>query len=178
MSKPLMKRSLYRFAFTLAVLAAASSPVSVWAGPGLAERRAMAHFQEQKFPDLKRRLDEAAGFELPVEVDWDSLMLEDMGEQYLDDFYIADIFFHPLVAALKSITKDEMGRKALKAGLKKVVILYDPDTAPITNYEKGWLFEEKVLTLNYRPGTNSGGRDDANFKERVAVLTKILEKKL
>jgi hypothetical protein len=38
---------------------------------GLAERRAIKAFQENKYPKLKAELDAAAGFEVLPAVDWD-----------------------------------------------------------------------------------------------------------
>ena len=145
---------------------------------GLAERRAIKEYQEKKYPDLKKKIDEAAGFEVKVTVNWDELTVEGQSENYMNDTYFSDIYFYPLIEALKSVTKDEMGKQALKAKLKEVVIKYDSSTAPISNYEEGWPFKDGILTINYQPGVNSSGRDSSEFKDRVSALTKNLEKGL
>lgn len=145
---------------------------------GLAERRAIKEYQEKTFPELKKQIDQAAGFDVKVTVHWNELALPGQAESYNQDFFISDIFFHPLIEALKSVTADQMGKDALKSGLKEIVIKYDPATAPISNYAQGWPFENGVLTLNYQPGVNSDGRDGSNYKERVSALKQILETKL
>ena len=145
---------------------------------GLAERRAIKEYQEKKYPELKKKIDEAAGFEVKVSVNWDELMIADQADNYMNDTYFSDIYFYPLIEALKSITRDEMGKNSLKAKLKEVVIKYDSSTAPISNYEDGWPFKDGILTINYQPGVNSSGRDTQDYKDRVAALTKNLEKGL
>jgi hypothetical protein len=52
---------------------------------GLAERRASKQFQEMIYPDLKAAIDQAAGFEVTIAVDWESLALEDQAELYGDE---------------------------------------------------------------------------------------------
>lgn len=145
---------------------------------GLAERRAIKEYQDTKFPDLKKQIDSAAGFEVKVTVHWDKLAIPGQAEHYLKDEYISDIFFYPLIEALKGVTKDEMGKSALKDKLKEIVITYDPATAPASNYKDGWKFDGSVLTINYQPWTNSDGRDGTNFKERVEAIRGNLEEKL
>ena len=41
---------------------------------GLTERRAIKAFQENKYPKLKAEMDTAAGFDVPVVVDWDTII--------------------------------------------------------------------------------------------------------
>lgn len=158
-------------------LLACSAP-AIANAQGLAERRAIKEYQDTKYPDLKKQIDAAAGFDVKVTPHWDKLAQPGEAENYLKDEYISDIFFYPLIEALKDITKDEMGKTALKEKLKEVVITYDSETAPISNYKSGWIFENGVLTINYKPWTNSDGRDGSNYKERVAALKEILEEKL
>jgi hypothetical protein len=44
------------------------------------------------------------------------------GEAHLYSASWKAIYFEPLIAALKSVARDDMGREALKAGLRHVVI--------------------------------------------------------
>jgi hypothetical protein len=135
---------------------------------GLAERRAAKEFETKRFPQLKKDIDDAAGFEVPVEVAWETLAKE--GESHLYAESWPKVFFEPLVTALKAITIDDMGKEALKGGLKKVVIqnrsgAYYGDR--MANFEGG------TLTLDHEPHTNVD-----NISERVEGIQKLLESKL
>ena len=113
---------------------------------GLAERRAVKAFQDNKYPEFKRQIDEAAGFDLPVEVHWDSLSTNGEGYANILEDTLAKVYFIPLVDALKAITIDDMGKEALKAGLAKVVIqAVDPTKL---------VFEDKVLLFDHNPCSN------------------------
>lgn len=145
---------------------------------GLAERRALQSYQNEQLPKLLKGLHQAAGFDVPVDIDWDSMTVDGVNFVGSEKVYFTDIFFLPLTDALKAITVDDMGKQALKKGLKKIVMKFDKNTAPISNYESGWTFENGVLTINYEPGVNSGGPDTSYYRERVLALQKILEAKL
>jgi hypothetical protein len=135
---------------------------------GLAERRAAKEFREQQFPALEAEIRAAAGFDLALEVDWDSLAKDDYASMYAASW--PKVYFQPLIESLKSITRDDLGREALAGGLERVVIrnttgYYSPYSA-IT-------FESKVLTIDHDPVTNV---DDVN--DRTEHMTKLLEKSL
>ncbi len=72
--------------------------------------------------------------------------------------------------ALKAITADDIGKEALKAGLKKVVITFDESTAPASNYETGLKLTDGVLTMNFTPWSNE---DD--LKRRAEAIQKVVE---
>ncbi len=76
-------------------------------------------------------------------------------------------------SGLKEIGKDKIGREALQAKLKAIRIRYDEKTAPASNYANGLRFENGVLDVNGRPFANV-----ADFKDRVAAVTAVLEKTL
>ncbi len=135
---------------------------------GLAERRALKDFQDNHFPGLKQKVTDAAGFDVGIEVAWDKLVQDDMGHLYNDAW--AKIYFEPLAEALKKITVDDMGKDALKAGLKKVVITNSTGVY----YGDRWAkLEGGVLTLDHEPTTNVD-----NQTERVDGLVSVLEKAL
>lgn len=130
---------------------------------GLAERRAIKAFQENKFASLKKDLDKAAGKELLMEIDWDSLAVDDYAEQY--DDYLPKVFFKPLIEALKAITFDEMGKEAIQEGLKKVVIRHSG--------KRQATFENGLLVLDLAPNSNVD-----YWEDRRNEWQKILEKGL
>lgn len=140
---------------------------------GLAERRAIKTYQENTYPALKKAIDDAAGFEVPVEVNWDAVAIPGQASTYNEEDYLTNVFFKPLTAALKDITSDAMGREALKNKLKKITLTYDAATAPISNYANGVKFDGSTLAINFRPYTNAG-----DVKDRTTAIQKALEAKL
>jgi hypothetical protein len=66
-----------------------------------------------------------------------------------------------------------MGKQAVRAKLRKIVVTFEEATAPATAYENGVKFEDGVLTLNFRPFTNA---DDVS--PRAEAIRKKLEAKL
>lgn len=87
---------------------------------GLAEKRAMTEFQNNSYPSLKKKIDEAAGFDVPIEIDWVSLAKPNQAAVYQEAW--TKIFFEPLIEGLKAICTDDLGKQALKESLKKVEI--------------------------------------------------------
>ena len=135
---------------------------------GLAERRAAKNFETTLFPALQKQVAEAAGFDVPIEVAWDTLAVADSAHLY--DEAWPKVYFLPLVEAFKAITIDAMGKDALKAALKKIVVVnksggYSPGSA--------YSFEGGTLTVDHESCTNV---DDV--QARAEHLQKLLEKAL
>jgi hypothetical protein len=132
---------------------------------GLAERRIIQNFQTNELPDLQKRVDEAAGHNVPVEVHWDKLAPE--GESHL---YVASwksVYFEPLIDALKAVGKDDLGREALKTGLHKVVI----ENTRGYYYPDEWAkLEGGTLTLDHDPISNAG-----DVEARTTRLVTVIE---
>ena len=135
----------------------------------LAEKRAMKEFQENSYPDLEKKIKDAAGYDLEIEVNWDTL-----GKYSADDntdyskFYNDDlpkIYFEPVALALADIAQDDMGKEALKEAVNKLVIT---NTYQVT----GATLEDGVLTFDYR-FTNASEVDN-----RKQMIVKELEKAL
>ncbi|RYI93363.1 MAG: hypothetical protein EON47_20770 [Acetobacteraceae bacterium] len=146
---------------------------AVFAQAGLAERRAIAAYRQDKWPPIEAAIRKAAGFEVPVDVEWDQLTIPGDAAHYADDEYYGKTIFQPLVAALNSITADQMGRDALKAKLQRIHVRFDEKTAPASNYPNGLSFAGGVLDINWRPYSNT-----ADVEDRTKALTQILEKNL
>jgi hypothetical protein len=85
---------------------------------GLAERRASKEFQDKQFPDLRNEIQKVAGFPVPIEINWDQLAVDGQVDYYKEAW--TEIFFKPVIDALRQIARDDMGREALKEGLKKI----------------------------------------------------------
>jgi hypothetical protein len=135
---------------------------------GLAEKRAAKDFETKQFPELKKRVDDAAGFPVELEVAWDTLAVEGESNLYADCW--PKVYFEPLRDALKAITADDMGKEALKGTLKKITIQNKNGIAS----ESTWAsFTNGELVLDHRPHSNVdyGGR-------RADALRKVIESKL
>jgi hypothetical protein len=134
---------------------------------GLLERRALEEFQKSVFPKLKSDIDASAGFPVSMEVKWETLAADGYAHLYNEAF--PKIYFEPLVLAFKKIAVDQMGKDALKAGLKMVLIANTKGAFS----PNGFSFEEGVLNLDHEPCSNI---DDVN--QRAEGIQKLLESKL
>ena len=161
-----MKRMLLALCLLSAPVAAApdTSPLA------LPERRGIQAYQASTLPELQRRINEAAGFEVPLQVQWEAIAGRGQGASYNEPDYWTNVIFVPLAEALKEVGADDMGRKALKDSLKTVVVTYDKDTAPASAYERGVSFKGGVLTINFQPYANT-----SDVKDRTAAIRKVLE---
>lgn len=132
---------------------------------GLAERRAASQFEETAYPKLRKEIDAAVSFEVPVEVDWSSLAVEGSAHRYEEAW--PKIYFTPLIEALKAIAADELGREVLRSALKRVVIR---NTTGASTGSSMVSFRDGVLTLDHEPVTHIN-----NVEERQAAIQKALE---
>ena len=132
---------------------------------GLAERRAVIEFETSHLPALKTRIDEAAGFAVPTEIHWDTLCPAGESRLYFESW--TAIYFEPLIAALKNVSRDALGKEALHAGLKKVVI---QNTKAVYYGDNCATFEGGTLTLDHEPLTNAG-----DVEPRTEAIIKALE---
>ncbi len=135
---------------------------------GLAERRVQKEFQDSHFPKLKKEVDEAAHTSIPLEVKWDTIAPEGQSHLYIDSW--TKVYFAPLVAAMKDVCRDEMGREAVKEKVKKIVV---QNTKDIYYGDRWASFDGGVLTLDHQPCTNV---DDVN--DRTKGIIDVLEKGL
>lgn len=142
---------------------------------GLAERRAIKDYQETIFTEVKKNLMSAITFETELDVKWEQLAKTGQADVYKEDSYWGITIFRPLIAAISSITSDDIGKDALKSKLKKIIVMHDADTAPASNYANGVSWQEGVLTINFTPYSNA---DEGSFKERVSAIQKLLESNL
>ena len=82
---------------------------------GLNERRKMKELQEVTLPERVREIEEICGKSIPYEVDWDSLADDAEGLNFMDN-----ISCHRLNMALRTICMDEMGKEAVRGGLRLI----------------------------------------------------------
>lgn len=134
---------------------------------GLAERRAIKTFQDTKLPELQKAIDDAAGTQVELDIDWDSITEPDYAHLYDEAF--SKVYFQPLARALEAIAIDDMGKEALASGLKKVRICYSGDSTGVA----GFTFEGGVLLLDHSPVSNLD-----YGQERVDAIVRLLERGL
>jgi hypothetical protein len=137
---------------------------------GLTERRAQKEFIDNVFPALKAEIGKACGFDVEVTVDWDSITKDEYSHMYREAW--PKVYFEPTIEAFKAICVDDMGREALKAKLKKIVMhnkhgIYYGDRW--ASFDDG----SGTLTLDHEPVSNV---DDV--KDRKEGVQKLLESKL
>ncbi|MDY7226807.1 hypothetical protein [Hyalangium rubrum] len=132
---------------------------------GIAERKAASQFEETTYPKLKKDIDTAAHFEVPVEVDWNSLALE--GYDHLYEEAWPKVFFTPLIEALKAIGTDALGREVLRGTLKRVVIR---NSKGVSSGSSMVHFQDGVLTLDHEPFSNVD-----YVQDRQEAIQKALE---
>jgi hypothetical protein len=130
----------------------------------LAQRRVVHDFETNRFPAFKKRVDEAAGIEIPLEVHWDTLATPDESHLYAQSW--PALYFEPLIEALKTVAGDELGREAIRAGLKKIVVQNQKGCS----YGSCWAaLEDGILTLDHALANVS------ETEERKNGLVAVLE---
>jgi len=82
---------------------------------GLNERRKMKELQETTFPERVKEIEEICGAPIPYEVDWDSLKDDIEALNFIDN-----ISCHRLNMALRVICQDELGKEAVREGLRQI----------------------------------------------------------
>jgi hypothetical protein len=131
---------------------------------GLAERRSADRFATEDYPGWKSRIDEAAGFEVPIEVAWAELAVADYADSYAE--YFPAVFFQPLLDALSAIGVDAMGKEALREGLSKIIVKNSGQYFSPT----GITFTDGVLTFDHMAESNTH-----HVEERTKAVQALLE---
>jgi hypothetical protein len=134
---------------------------------GLAERRSADRFANEDYPGWKSRIDEAAGFEVPIEVAWAELAVTDYADSYAE--YFPAVFFQPLLDSFGAIGADDMGKAALREGLSKVIVR---NTGQYFS-PSGITFVDGVLTFDHMAESNTH-----HVEERTKALQALLEANL
>ena len=91
---------------------------------GLNERRKIKELQDVTLPGRVKEIEEICGAPIPYEVDWESLADDATALNFMDN-----ISCHRLNMALRMICQDDMGKEAVRAGLKKVKLANVKDKA-------------------------------------------------
>jgi hypothetical protein len=129
---------------------------------GLNERRKIKELQDETLPGRVKEIEEICGAPIPYEVDWDSLADDAQGLNFLDN-----LSCHRLNMALRSICLDDMGKAAVRDGLKLVRLKNVKDKAAMKI-----AFEAGVLEMHCAYALGAEGMFNDN------VIRQVLEEKL
>jgi hypothetical protein len=84
----------------------------------------MKELQDVVFPGRVKEIEEICGVAIPYEVDWDSLADDAEALNFIDN-----ISCHRLNMALRPICCDDLGKQAVRDGLKKIKLKNVKDKA-------------------------------------------------
>jgi hypothetical protein len=129
---------------------------------GLNERRKIKELQDVTFPGRVKEIEEICGAPIPYEVDWDSLADDAQGLNFIDN-----LSCHRLNMALRSICLDDMGKSAVRDGLKLVKLKNVKDKADMKISFAGGVLE---MHCAYALGAEGMFNDNA--------IREVLEKNL
>src|SRR5947209_5874229 len=82
---------------------------------GLNERRKIEELKTTTFPGRVKEIEEICGKAIPYDVDWDSLADDLEALNFIDN-----ISCHRLNMALRVICQDDLGKQAVRDGLKQI----------------------------------------------------------
>jgi len=105
---------------------------------------------------------------VPLEINWEQLAKDSYADGYDENW--RKVYFQPVLDALKSICRDDLGKEALKDGLKKIVFCNTKDTY---SADAAVSFTGGELTIDHDPCTNVD-----YVKDRADAVQKSLEKGL
>ncbi len=129
---------------------------------GLNERRKIKELQDTTLPDRVKEIEEICGKPIPYEVDWDSLSDDLEGLNFMDN-----ISCHRLNMALRTICIDDMGKEAVRDGLKLIKLKNVKDKAAMN-----MTFDGGVLEMHCAYAQRTDGMFSDN-QIRELLLTKL-----
>ena len=103
---------------------------------GLNERRKIKDLQDVTFPGRVKEIEEICGKAIPYEVDWESLADDAEALNFIDN-----ISCHRLNMALRVICQDDMGKEAVRDGLKLIKLKNVKDKAAMKMTFDGGVLE-------------------------------------
>lgn len=129
---------------------------------GLNERRKVKELQDTVLPGRVKEIEEICGKGIPYDIDWPSIQDDAEALNFMDN-----VSCHRLNMALRMICIDDMGKEAVREGLKSVKLVNVKDKAA-----KSLAFDGGVLTMKcaYAKGLD-GAFSDGEIRE---LLTKKL----
>lgn len=136
---------------------------------GLKEKKAAREFEKNRFDSLKRQIFEAAKFEFEIDVNWDTLAIDDYAHLFDQTWPL--IYFEPTIKAFKELCSDEFSQEAIQSDLKKLII---QNYGNVHNANHFATYSKGVLTLNHSPILNAANQVD----DRAESVQNAIEKEL
>jgi len=129
---------------------------------GLQERRKIQELKDKTLPERSREIAEICGREIGYEVDWPSIENDAQALNFLDN-----LSCHRLNMALRTICIDDIGREAVREGLKLVRLRNVGDPA-----QRRIVFEHGILEMDcaYAQGASGMHSDGAIREVLLAAL--------
>lgn len=124
-------------------------------------RRKIAQLQDETLPGRVQEIADICGQAIPYEVDWDSFSDDLEGLGFLDF-----LSCHRLNMALRAICIDDLGRAAVRDGLRQVRLSNAPDAKAMH-----LRFEDGVLDMRCAYRLNTAGMYDDR-----AIYRALMEK--
>lgn len=123
---------------------------------GLNERRKVKELQDSVLPGRVKEIEEICGKAIAYDIDWPSI-----SEDYQALNFMDNISCHRLNMALRMICVDDMGKEAVRDGLKSIKLVNVKDKAA-----KSLAFDGGVLTMTcaYAAGLD-GAFSDGEIRE-------------
>lgn len=107
---------------------------------GLAEKRLAESIKTEKLPAFEEKLKERAGYDIKVNIDWNTFTAYD--EYPLSRL---DIVFDDLESFVKKICSDDMGKEALQESMTTIDITNKDDSSAVKMELK-----DETLFLNFQ----------------------------
>jgi len=123
---------------------------------GLEERRKIKELQDTTLPERTQELKEITGSDITYDIDWDTFANDSEALRFLDN-----LSCHRTNMALRVICADDLGKEAIKDGLK-VIKLKNVNSKDEMSIKFGGGALE--MALNYAQGTN-GYYSDNEIRE-------------
>jgi hypothetical protein len=128
---------------------------------GLAEKRLAESIKTEKLPVFTTKLEERAGYEIKVEIDWSSFTAYD--EYPLSRL---DIVFDDIESFVKKICSDDMGKEALKENMTTISLTNTDDSSAVKMELK-----DSTLFLNFQlAGSTFSSYTDSQIASYVEGL--------
>ncbi|QCE41813.1 hypothetical protein [Psychroserpens sp. NJDZ02] len=115
---------------------------------GLQEKKAIRMVEEQYLADYQKEINEAAGKELPITINWDTFELD-----YIK--FVPSVCLHRLTDGLTSICADDLGKEAVQEGINTIVVNCIPNEG--AEEKKSLKIEDGVFTLTACWGGHHSG---------------------
>ena len=136
---------------------------------GLKEKKATKAFVSDRWPALEAQIKKAAGFDVNLSVDWDTLSGDEGTKAENFDAQWPKVYFEPLIEGLKQICCDEDCIEAVQEGVKEIKIHNVSGNYSANNWVS---FKGGVVTLNHEMSNID------NVEERTKYVVKVIEKEL